>query len=1085
MLHWIGGGLMLVRVVTFAAALILMAGAAQARRVALVIGQNAYPAGNSATAGLPSLDNPVLDARRMAELLGRHGFEMITCDGKTPDCFDLNRIQFLQALTKLEQQAAGADLALVFFAGHGMATEEGNILTPIDAKVNCATGGVTQGVTVERIMAATKPARHKLVILDACRNNPLGEVCPGLKDKKLAFTRIEAGAMQGLLLVTSTQFGQSALDGLAGTHSPFARALFTALEASPGVYFEQVMNEVARATYDAAQRQGGFLQIPGKVVGGAAPADCLAGKSCVGDARMAALAVENERLATDAAGVRNLLTAEERARGKPYNAEERAKRVSELEQTLARIGTSTDPLRQEARRLIGEGNIPGGQAKLDEALDADEKAMSDAHRLADERRKAAARSARDLAVLAHGTDVAKAIAYYLRATRLDPSDPATWTAYGRAALDAGRTDEGKAAFEQSAAKAEHDNNPNQRYWAILSLGDVAVAQGDLARARQLYEMAVAIAEPIAWFNPSNADWQRDLSVSHNRIASVLQAQGNLPAALDSYRAGLAIIERLVKSDPANTGWQRDLWVSHDAIADVLQARGDLTAALDSYRAGLAIIERLAKSDPANAGWQRDLSMSHDAIAKVLQAQGNLSVAMESYRAGLAVAERLAKADPGNAGRQRNLFVSQNKIANVLQAQGNLTAALDSYRAGLAIVEQLTRADPANARWQHDLCVSHYKIASMLHAQGNLTAALDSYRAGLAIIERLVKADPTNAGWQRDLFASQNAIANVLHAQGNLSAALDSFRAGLAIVERLAKSDLTDAGWQGDLRWSHNKIGDVLRAQGNLSAALDSYRSGLAIVERLATSDPTNADWQFDLGTSNEHVGDILLRQGIGVTSKPHEARSLAHLLHHMRRCSRALGLCNVEPALKHYRAKSEIIERLAASDPSNAEWRRDLASSHGIIGEALHAQGNLSAALDRYRAGLAIVEQLATTDPTNASWQADLAISHVRVAMVLAAQGQPEHALKTFHLGRGILTKLESLVPNSLVLQDALRAVDEQIAELEKPSGRAETAKSAEGGDTPRSRTASDGSLPADKKVAPKSPRKVPMTWQQELWRRQ
>ena len=87
------------------------------------------------------------------------------------------------------------------------------------------------------------------------------------------------------------------------------------------MYFEQVFNEVARATYDAAQKQRGFLQIPGRVVGGEAPADCLAGKGCVGDGRMAALALDNERLASDAAGVRNLLASEEHARGKPYTVE--------------------------------------------------------------------------------------------------------------------------------------------------------------------------------------------------------------------------------------------------------------------------------------------------------------------------------------------------------------------------------------------------------------------------------------------------------------------------------------------------------------------------------------------------------------------------------------------------------------------------------------------------------------------------------------------------------------------------------------------------------------------------------------------
>ena len=84
-------------------------------------------------------------------------------------------------------------------------SEEGNILAPVDAKLNCSNGAVTNGVVVERIMAATKPARHKLLILDACRDNPLDEVCPNLKGKKLSFTRIEVGAMRGSLLVTSTQ----------------------------------------------------------------------------------------------------------------------------------------------------------------------------------------------------------------------------------------------------------------------------------------------------------------------------------------------------------------------------------------------------------------------------------------------------------------------------------------------------------------------------------------------------------------------------------------------------------------------------------------------------------------------------------------------------------------------------------------------------------------------------------------------------------------------------------------------------------------------------------------------------------------
>jgi tetratricopeptide (TPR) repeat protein len=107
-----------------------------------------------------------------------------------------------------------------------------------------------------------------------------------------------------------------------------------------------------------------------------------------------------------------------------------------------------------------------------------------------------------------------------------------------------------------------------------------------------------------------AYWQRDLSVSREKIGDVQQAQGDLAAALASYQAALAISERLAKADPGNAGWQRDLSVSHNKIGDVQQAQGDLAAALASYQAVLAISERLAKADPGNAEWQRDLAVSY-------------------------------------------------------------------------------------------------------------------------------------------------------------------------------------------------------------------------------------------------------------------------------------------------------------------------------------------------------------------------------------------------------------------------------------------------------------------------------------------
>jgi tetratricopeptide (TPR) repeat protein len=98
---------------------------------------------------------------------------------------------------------------------------------------------------------------------------------------------------------------------------------------------------------------------------------------------------------------------------------------------------------------------------------------------------------------------------------------------------------------------------------------------------------------------------------------VLKAQGKLDEALTSHRESLAIRERLAASDRSNTLWQRDLSLSYERIGDVQVDQGKLDEALKSYRDSLAIFERLAVADRSNTQWQNDLQNSTNRV-------GNLS-----------------------------------------------------------------------------------------------------------------------------------------------------------------------------------------------------------------------------------------------------------------------------------------------------------------------------------------------------------------------------------------------------------------------------------------------------------------------------
>jgi len=139
-------------------------------------------------------------------------------------------------------------------------------------------------------------------------------------------------------------------------------------------------------------------------------------------------------------------------------------------------------------------------------------------------------------------------------------------------------------------------DPND-VWRWVELGDLEVMTGAVAAARDAFGKAREAGELCTRDDPGNAEWQRDLSVSHNRIGDVQVSQGDGAGALASYRAGMAIAERLAASDPGNAQWQRDLIIScvKLAEADPDHASDLLGRALLTARA-LEASGRLATTD---------------------------------------------------------------------------------------------------------------------------------------------------------------------------------------------------------------------------------------------------------------------------------------------------------------------------------------------------------------------------------------------------------------------------------------------------------------------------------------------------------
>jgi hypothetical protein len=229
------------------AAVLLCAGLSSAahaeKRVALVIGNSAYHA-------VPVLPNPAADARLMSDTLLSLGFFVVGGGAQ----LDLDKAGFDGALQKFKTELTGADVALFYYAGHGVETHGLNYLAPVDAHPLEEADIFTQMVGMSGILDQLEKsgARINLVLLDACRDNPFSG--QGVHSTTGGLAQMPAPV--GTLISFATQPRSVSLDGVDG-HSPYTRALVDAMQR-PGSGLFKTFNEVGLAVAKATQGQ----QIP-------------------------------------------------------------------------------------------------------------------------------------------------------------------------------------------------------------------------------------------------------------------------------------------------------------------------------------------------------------------------------------------------------------------------------------------------------------------------------------------------------------------------------------------------------------------------------------------------------------------------------------------------------------------------------------------------------------------------------------------------------------------------------------------------------------------------------------------------------
>jgi uncharacterized caspase-like protein len=218
------------------------------KRVALVIGMSQYQQ-------VPRLTNPARDAAAMTELFKKAGFDVIDSQR------DLGISDMRRVIREFSEKVRDADIAVVYYAGHGMEVDGTNYLVPADAKLLSDFDVEDETISLDRVLKALDPVKRlKLIILDACRDNPFAKTMKrsiATRSVGRGLAKIEP-QMSDTLIAFAARAGAVASDG-DGDNSPFATALVKYI-TEPGLdlrlAFGRVRDEVLKST---SNRQEPFV----------------------------------------------------------------------------------------------------------------------------------------------------------------------------------------------------------------------------------------------------------------------------------------------------------------------------------------------------------------------------------------------------------------------------------------------------------------------------------------------------------------------------------------------------------------------------------------------------------------------------------------------------------------------------------------------------------------------------------------------------------------------------------------------------------------------------------------------------------
>ncbi|MFZ5671690.1 MAG: caspase family protein [Pseudomonadota bacterium] len=906
--------------------------------VALIVGQSGY-------AHVTPLANPTRDARAVDGLLTALGFDTRTVTDRDSDMLKRDIDRFVE-------DAEDADVALLYYSGHGIEAGGENYLIPTDADLASLSDAGERLVPLSGIVNRLKRSVPvTILLLDACRTNPfppeatlrtagntktapIGAIGLGAPRGMSAVDEPAPSDNLGIVIGLAAEPGSAALDGDPGGNSPYAAALLRHLSAIKGEEFGTVMRMVTEEVYlSTGTRQRPWINesLRRLLYFGGTP--------------------------QEADGVSGLITTERRRLLLTITDLAQAER-KQLETVAAKDGVPLDAL-YGVLRALGASDIPKDPAAFEKYLRAQAETLKkmmmerDALRTDDPEIIRLARAADEAiwqGAIATARDFLDEAVKIVEQNRISVDAAEARVRERRisdAAVYAWRAETARLAFDYPAAAKDYETAydliskwDDARAWRYkFEIGNVLSEQGDtrgdttsLRRAITAYEAALTLADrakaPKDW-----AKTQNNLGITLGALGDRESGSDNLLRAVKAYQAALEVFTREASLP--------DWGMTHNNLGGVLLSLGEREAGTTKLKEAVAAYRAAGEAFQNPLDRASALSNLGSALRQLGERESGterLQEAVAAYHAALASQKR--EDAPLLWGlRQSNLGIALRTIGDRETGTRTLEEAITTYRLAL---EELT-VDLAPVDWARTQSNLGNALAALGQRESNLRRfqeAVTAYR--LALDHRARENAP--ALWA----LTQNNLGGALTLIGQngggalyLEEAVAAYRH--ALEERTREAMPYQWGLtQSNLGAALQALGEERNDTGLLAQAVAAHRLALLEMSR----DRLPQEWskvQNNLGNALRSLGERetgtrSLEAALAALRASLEERSRAQSPHQWARTQVNIGLTLLALAQRGAggtaadQAISAFDDALSVYEAANAT--QDIAKVQGFLAEA-------------------------------------------------------------------------------------------------------------------------------------------------------